>query len=195
MADKHVAIISGGLGDIGRAIAMQLAGLGADVALGDIRESSDADEVLDAIRGKDRRARYDRVDVSDAAAVQAWLRAVEEDLGMPDWIVPNAAVVALQDLDTVTPEVWEREVGINLHGMFYLAQAAAGIETPPPRHIGDRYPLSARRMDSCSNRIHRGYLKPVAIPGYLDRVPTKSVVVIVRYVSLSYICNCSSAVM
>jgi len=124
MESRHVAIISGGLGDIGGAIALELARQGADIALGDILEEEKAAGILNDIRKLGRRARYNRADISDAPAVTA-VQAVEDDLGTPDWIIPNAAIVTLADILTVTPEQWTRELRVNLDGAFHLAQAGA----------------------------------------------------------------------
>jgi glucose 1-dehydrogenase len=121
----QVAIISGGLGDIGRAIASELARRGADVALGDVRSPDQAAETLAQLQQSGRRARYDQVDVSDAAAVADWGRTVEDDFGVPTLIIPNAAVVTLKDIHTLSAEEWQRELSINLSGGFYMAQAAA----------------------------------------------------------------------
>jgi glucose 1-dehydrogenase len=124
MLHKQVAIISGGLGDIGRAIALELVRRGADVALGDVLPAEDAKATLASMRELGTRARYDRVDVSDAAGVARWVADVERDLGAPTLIIPNAATVTIARSQTITPEQWSRELGVNLDGAFYLAQAA-----------------------------------------------------------------------
>lgn len=120
----QVGIISGGLGDIGRAVAVELARRGADVAVGDILDPSAADPILRRVRALRRRCRYDRVDVTDAAAVGDWVGRVEADLGVPTLIVPNAAVVSLTSLDRLTPEGWRQELAVNLDGAFHLAHTA-----------------------------------------------------------------------
>lgn len=119
----QVAIISGGLGDIGRAIAKELAQRGADIALGDILSPDRAADTLDELRRLGRKARYDCVDVADADAVNTWVLAAEADLGVPTLIIPNAAIVHLADIRTVTPEQWNREMRVNLDGAYHLAQA------------------------------------------------------------------------
>lgn len=121
----QVAIVSGGLGDIGCAVAIELARLGADVAVGDILPRAKAAPLLRDLAGLGRRARYDRVDVADAGAVRAWVRAVERDLGLPILVIPNAAVVTLADIRSVAPAAWRHELSINLDGAFHLAQAGA----------------------------------------------------------------------
>ncbi len=123
MNSGSVAMISGGLGDIGQAIARELARRGADIAVGDVAEPERARDLGVELERMGRRLRYDRVDVSDAAAVSAWVAAVEADLGVADLIIPNAAIVTLADSRTITPEQWSRELRVNLDGAFHLAQA------------------------------------------------------------------------
>jgi NAD(P)-dependent dehydrogenase (short-subunit alcohol dehydrogenase family) len=121
----QVAIISGGLGDIGRAIALELSRLGADVALGDIREASHAADLLRDIEKQGSKARYDRVDVSDFEAVTGWIATVESELGVPTLIIPNAAIVAPAPVADLTAESWNRHMQVNLDGAFHLARAGA----------------------------------------------------------------------
>jgi NAD(P)-dependent dehydrogenase (short-subunit alcohol dehydrogenase family) len=122
--EGQVGIISGGLGDIGRAVALEFARRGADVAIGDVLDEKDAKPALRRIKALRRNCRYDRVDVRDADAVYQWVRDVEADLGLPTLIVPNAAVVNLTNILELTPKVWREELSVNLDGAFYLAQAA-----------------------------------------------------------------------
>lgn len=121
----QTALISGGIGDIGRAIARELAVQGADIALCDLCPASDAEPFLAELRALGRRARYSAVDVSDASAVQQWVRDIESTLGVPTLIIPNAAQVTQADVRQLTAEQWSRELRVNLDGAFHLAQAGA----------------------------------------------------------------------
>ncbi len=118
-------MISGGAGDIGRAIAHELAKQGADIALGDILEADDVSRTLEELKGMRRRARYDRVDVTNAEAVLQWTLHVEREFGVPTLIIPGAAIVTLKSICAITPEQWNRELQVNLNGAFHLAQAGA----------------------------------------------------------------------
>jgi glucose 1-dehydrogenase len=71
------------------------------------------------------QARYDRVDVTDAAAVSSWVEKVAANLGAPRLIIPNAAIATLKQADEISTDEWSREISINLNGAFYLAQSAA----------------------------------------------------------------------
>jgi NAD(P)-dependent dehydrogenase (short-subunit alcohol dehydrogenase family) len=121
------AIISGGMGDIGRAIGRELASYGANIAIGDILEATDASSFLAELQSLGVRAIYRQVDVSDPAAVSAWFVDVTESCGIPDLIIPNAAVVTLSRFRDLTPEQWQRDMRINLDGAFYMSQTGAKL--------------------------------------------------------------------
>jgi glucose 1-dehydrogenase len=121
---NQLAIISGAMGDIGRSIALELARRGADIALGDVREPNDTVDFQKSISDLGVRVRYDHVDVSDAGQVEHWLEIIEHEMGTPSLIIPNAAVVTLQDFRQLTAAQWRRELSINLDGAFHLAQSA-----------------------------------------------------------------------
>lgn len=121
----RVALISGGLGDIGKAIGRELARRGADIALCDLANKVEDVDFLDDLHRASVRVRYDRVDISDAHAVSQWVANVEAELGIPDLIIPNAAIVTLKSIRDIPPEEWQRELSINLNGAFYMAQDGA----------------------------------------------------------------------
>jgi NAD(P)-dependent dehydrogenase (short-subunit alcohol dehydrogenase family) len=115
---RQVALISGGAGDIGLALADAFAAQGARVALGDVVSPARA-------RARVGPHHYTQVDVADPAAIASWLRRVERALGVPTLIVPNAAIVMPGGALETSTDVWRRTVDVNLSGAFFLAQAAA----------------------------------------------------------------------
>lgn len=124
-ATERIAIISGGLGDIGRACALELARGGADIAVGDLQENEHLDTLRTEVERLGRRFRFDHVDVVQADGVRAWTAAVEQELGPPNLIIANAAIVETADFSQLTPEVWQRHLDVNLTGCFYLAHTTA----------------------------------------------------------------------
>jgi len=122
---NQVAIISGGLGDIGRAIAIELARRGADIALGDIAPAVAATPILEALNTLECKANYTQVDTANAQQVSDWVTQVEAELGTPSLIIPNAAIATLKNTKEISAEEWTREISINLNGAFFLAQTAA----------------------------------------------------------------------
>lgn len=121
---NHTVIISGGLGDIGRATALAFAREGASIALGDIKSLQEGDLVLNEIKDLNVQGHYQQVDVADANAVREWVAEVEDRLGVPNIIIANAATATIADIHSLTPQQWSRELSVNLDGAFYLTQFA-----------------------------------------------------------------------
>ncbi|MBS0198242.1 MAG: SDR family oxidoreductase [Planctomycetes bacterium] len=122
---QAVAIISGACGDIGRAIALELARRGVGMGLADILPADRTEALLNEVRALEVPVRYDQVDVSDAQAVQRWVGTVEGDIGGPNLVVAAAATVTLAGAMKVTEEQWKRELDVNLTGSFLTARAGA----------------------------------------------------------------------
>ena len=121
---NETVIISGGLGDIGRAIALEFAKQGANIALGDILQPDHAAEFLAVLKEYKVQAGYRQVDVIDADAVQHWVDEVENELGIPGIIIANAATVTFGGIHEITAGQWSRELRVNLDGAFHLTKAA-----------------------------------------------------------------------
>jgi len=121
---NETLIISGGLGDIGRAIALKFAENGANVGIGDLAEPAAAGEFIATLRQFGVKAAYWQVDVADAEAVKDWVAGVENLLGVASIIVANAAIVSFVAIHDMTPAQWSRELRVNLDGAFHLTQVA-----------------------------------------------------------------------
>jgi NAD(P)-dependent dehydrogenase (short-subunit alcohol dehydrogenase family) len=122
--ENRTILLSGGMGDIGRAIAIAFAKHGANIALCGSRPAAVASEFLKQIEAMGVSCTYTSVDVADAAAVERWIAEVEQSLGLASIIIANAATVTLGGIHSITPEQWSRELRVNLDGAFYLAQMA-----------------------------------------------------------------------
>jgi len=114
----RVAAVSGGLGDIGRAVASALASAGAQVALGDRLPMITARRVMPGFH-------YTRVDVTRKEQIDRWLRQVASDLGTPDLVICNAGIVKVGTALETTRQTWDQTMAVNLAGAFFLAQSAA----------------------------------------------------------------------
>ncbi len=118
----QVAAVTGGSRGIGRAIAEQLARGGARVAVV-ARGADRAEAVAAELDGEGHRG-YG-CDVADAAAVDALVRRVEEELGSLDILVNNAGVTEDNLLIRLSDEDWDRVQETNLKGAFHTIRAAA----------------------------------------------------------------------
>jgi 3-oxoacyl-[acyl-carrier protein] reductase len=142
----RVALVTGGSRGLGRADALTLARAGADVAIADIQVESDpGDEVerygvlaqaaraqgfvyteatVQEIEAMGRRALAIKCDVTDAEQVEAAVARTVEELGSADIVVNNAATLDhVGQLLDQSPELWERDLRVNLTGSFNCARA------------------------------------------------------------------------
>jgi 3-oxoacyl-[acyl-carrier protein] reductase len=119
----RIALVTGASRGIGRAVAVVLAGAGADVAVNYRERVAEADSVVEAIRATGRRAIAVAADVSDAASVAAMMRRVEAELGPVDVLVNNAGIGLVRSLDELTEAEFDRTIAVNLKSAFLCTQA------------------------------------------------------------------------
>lgn len=123
---RPAAIVTGGLRGIGRAVAETLAAGGFDIMVSDIRDEGEAElrQVVEA-----RGARF-ALTVSDVAALDSHsglVSATIDAFGRIDCLVNNAGIGAPSrgDLLDLSPENFDKVLGVNLRGAVFLTQAVA----------------------------------------------------------------------
>jgi 3-oxoacyl-[acyl-carrier protein] reductase len=142
----RVALVTGGSRGLGRADALTLARAGADVVVADLlvesqlSEETDrygalatvarqqgmvhTEETVEEIRGLGRRALAVRCDVTERDQVDAAVARTVEELGSVDILVNNAGTLDhAAQFSNQSPELWERDLRVNLTGAFNCAQA------------------------------------------------------------------------
>jgi len=118
------ALVTGGAGGIGKAIALRLAGAGADVVVADIDPES-ASGVAEEIVSKGRKALVIEADVSSVASARDLAAKTVKALGRLDILVNNVGIYPPSPVLDVTEEMWDNVLDTNLRGLFFCAQAAA----------------------------------------------------------------------
>ena len=119
-----IAIVTGGGTGIGRAIALELAANGADVALCG-RRLEKIEGVAEEVRALGRRAMAFAADVGDAAQAQGFVNAVAAEFGRIDILVSNAGITRDNLLIRMSEEEWDSVLQTNLKGAFNMAKAVA----------------------------------------------------------------------
>lgn len=117
-----IAVVTGGGRGIGRAIALELAKRGCDLALlGRTIETlaASAEDVVAA----GRRALAVPCDVADADAVESAAARVMTDLGVPNIVVANAGVVHRAPVQSMSEREWDEVLDVNLKGTFLVTRA------------------------------------------------------------------------
>jgi len=120
---NRVALVTGASRGIGRAVAIALAEIGADVAVNYRERAADAQAVADAIQGIGRRSLAIGADVSDNSQVAKMLQTIEADLGPVDVLVNNAGMAIIRNVDDLTEAEFDVTLAVNLKSVFLCTQA------------------------------------------------------------------------
>lgn len=123
--DGRVALVTGGSRGIGAAIAAAYAAAGAAVAVNYVSGEQAARTVVGRIEAAGGKAILLQGDVANLAEHDRMLNAVEEAFGPLSILVNNAGIEKRMDVLDIDPDEWDRLMGINLRGAFFLAQGAA----------------------------------------------------------------------
>jgi 3-oxoacyl-[acyl-carrier protein] reductase len=142
----RVALVTGGSRGLGRADALALAAAGADIAIADLLVESElteetdrygvlatvarqqgmvhTEETVEEIRAMGRAAIALRCDVTDREQVDHAVACTIDELGSVDILVNNAGTLDhAAQFQNQSPELWERDLRVNLTGAFNCAQA------------------------------------------------------------------------
>lgn len=118
LKDK-VAIVTGGGGGIGRAIALRLAEEGTRVGIIDLNAQAAA-ETVRLVDAAGSRAAQQPLDITDYDAVVRGVAALEHDLGSADILINNAGWDRASSFLDSTPELWQKLLAVNLTGPLNL---------------------------------------------------------------------------
>jgi 3-oxoacyl-[acyl-carrier protein] reductase len=119
-----VAIVTGSSRGIGRAIAEQLAELGADVVINYASSPDKAEQVADIARQKGVRAITVQADLARKDDVERLFSQTMSELGKVDILINNAGIMKTTPLADVTEEEFDQQFAINVKGTFFACQQA-----------------------------------------------------------------------
>jgi 2-hydroxycyclohexanecarboxyl-CoA dehydrogenase len=119
---RKVALVTGGGSGIGAAVCYHLAAVGHKVAVLDIDERS-ADAVAATLKAEGADTVSAGVDVSDRTAVFRTVEEVRRALGPPGIVVTSAGIQEFESFVDLTPQAWDRMIGVHLSGTFNCLQA------------------------------------------------------------------------
>ena len=118
----RIALVTGAARGIGRGIAEVLAAEGAHVAVNDIENLSQAEDVVNRIKSKGNQALAVAGDVARRSDVEPMIDRVWKDLGPIDILVNNAGIETIVPFLDLTDEQWTRLVDVNLRGAWLCSQ-------------------------------------------------------------------------
>jgi enoyl-[acyl-carrier protein] reductase III len=119
-----IALVTGGSRGIGRAIALRLAGSGADVVVNYVRHRKDAEETAAAVEACGRRCLIVKANVANNNDVAAMMQVISQTFARLDILVSNAASGVLKPALELTERHWNWAMDINARAMLTLVQQA-----------------------------------------------------------------------
>jgi NAD(P)-dependent dehydrogenase (short-subunit alcohol dehydrogenase family) len=128
---NKVAVVTGSSRSIGRGIALALARGGCEVTINYRKSRDEADEVVNSIRQMGGKAIAVKCDVSKREEVENMFTATVDAFNKVDILVNNAGIFMGASFLEITDEIWEKNMEINLKGVFLCTQIAA-------RHMAER---------------------------------------------------------
>lgn len=121
---KQKALVTGASSGIGEAVAIALAGAGADVVVNYARDEEGAERVVQEIHSQGGKALAVRADVSKEDEVQAMFGKMFDEFGTIDILVNNAGVQRDAPFHKMSLKDWEFVISVNLTGQFLCAREA-----------------------------------------------------------------------
>lgn len=121
--EGKIALVTGGARGIGRAISLELAHSGADVAINYGGSEAAAKELATEIEQLGRKALIVQANVADSEAVQDMVKQVVEHFGRLDILVNNAGITRDNLVMRMKDEEWDEVINVNLKGVYNCIKA------------------------------------------------------------------------
>jgi 2-deoxy-D-gluconate 3-dehydrogenase len=122
--DGKTAIVTGGAKGLGRGMAIGLAEAGADIALVDIVDMTEAKQTITALG---RKCITIQTDLSKSGAVEQIVQQTVKGLGAIHILVNNAGIIRRAPFLEFSEKDWDDVMNINIRALFLLSQAAARV--------------------------------------------------------------------
>lgn len=119
-----VALVTGASGGIGRAVALKLAELGADIAVNYLSRKTEAEETVALIKNLGRNAYVFSADIASEERVREMVAHVNERMGTVTLLVNNAAPqISFEELENMPWDAFESHLNVQVRGAYHMIQA------------------------------------------------------------------------
>jgi NAD(P)-dependent dehydrogenase (short-subunit alcohol dehydrogenase family) len=123
------AVVTGAGRGMGRSVALGLGAEGANVVVAELDVASGSAVAAEVVAAQGHAISV-AVDISDVAAVRRLFEKTIAEFGTVDILINNAGIGIAKPLLEYTEADWDRQLGVNLKGMFFATQEAARVMIP-----------------------------------------------------------------
>jgi len=123
LADR-VAIVTGGSRGIGKAVVELLASCGAHVVVNYVRDAEAASATVNLAQSHGVKAIAVQADVSQLDEAERLVKETVEHFGRVDFLICNAGIWVGASVESISEELWNRTLDINLKGTWSVCRAA-----------------------------------------------------------------------
>ncbi len=124
LLDGLICVVSGAGTGLGKATALELAGLGATV-IGCARRGEPLEAMVEEVSGRGGTAEFETLDIRDEEAVDGFVDGVVDRHGRIDLLVNNAGGQFLSPAEAITPKGFRTVIELNVQGTWQMTHAAA----------------------------------------------------------------------
>ncbi|HKO42730.1 MAG TPA: SDR family NAD(P)-dependent oxidoreductase [Pyrinomonadaceae bacterium] len=123
--EDQVAIVTGGSRGIGKAVVELFAQLGAHAVVNYVSDAAAAEAVVETVKGQGRQAIAFKADVSKSAEAHRLIQATLEQFKRIDILVCSAGIWEGDAIESMTDEMWDKTIDVNLKGTWSVCKAVA----------------------------------------------------------------------
>jgi 3-oxoacyl-[acyl-carrier protein] reductase len=201
---RPVALVTGAKRGIGRGIAISLAERGFDMVLNNLEHDQVASETLEHLQSLGSRVAFVAADISKLEGHASMVEAAFTAFGTLDCLVNNVGVSVAQrgDLLEVTPESFDRVMGINLRGTFFLTQTISARMLKETRGLSDlprsiitisNFNAVGVSIDRAEYDISKASLSMMVKLFAVRLAPHGMICQVIRVLGQSLLCQCISS--
>ena len=123
--ENQVAIVTGGSRGIGKAVVELFAQLGAHSVVNYASDAAAAEAVVETVKGNGRQAIAFKADVSKSGEAHRLIQATLEQFKRIDILVCSAGIWEGDAIESMTDEMWDTTIDVNLKGTWTVCKAVA----------------------------------------------------------------------
>lgn len=123
----QVAVVTGGSRGIGRAVVELLAEMGANIVVNYVHDAVAAETVVNLARAKGVEAFAFKADVSNVNQAEALIQSANSRYGSLDILVCSAGIWEGSPVETLTEELWDKTLNINLKGTWTVCRSTVQL--------------------------------------------------------------------